>query len=305
MALSFCLCDYGDISMKKVAILYIALGRYIVFWRDFYESCERYLGNCDKHYFIWTDNTEFDYSTNPNVTVIRATRRGWPYDTLMRFHMFMGQEQALKKFDYIYFFNANMQFINPVDLTEIVPREWNDGLVAGSHPGRWGDTRQHEIDAFPYERRSESTAYIPYGTGQYYVCGAFNGGTAEAYLKMCRTLAKNVQTDLDKNIVACVDDESHLNAYMRDKNFLLCDRAYGFPEGKLKQISPIGMPMVKIISRHKDSPKYGGIAWLRGKTDKKMPNTWFTRHVMRAGARVVAIFILNRKLRQTVRSYYG
>ncbi len=291
--------------MPKVAILYIALGRYIIFWRDFYESCERYLGPCEKHYFVWTDNDQFDYCDNPNVTVIPAQRRGWPYDTLLRFHMFLEREKELKKFDYIYFFNANMQFIAPVDLAEITPREWHDGLVAGSHPGRWGDTRDGEIDSYPYERRPESTAYIPFGMGRHYVCGAFNGGTADAYLKMCRTLATNVQTDLDHNIVACVDDESHLNAYMMGKKYLLCGRAYGFPEGKLKQIPSIGMPMVKIISRHKNSPKYGGIAWLRGKTDRKMPNTWFTRRIMYPLARIVAIFLPTSKMRQKVRSYYG
>lgn len=40
---------------KKVAILYIALGRYTVFWDEFYESAEKHLLNADKHYFIWTD----------------------------------------------------------------------------------------------------------------------------------------------------------------------------------------------------------------------------------------------------------
>ncbi len=293
--------------MKKVAILYIALGRYIVFWRDFYESCERYLGPCEKHYFIWTDNQEFDYCDAPNVTVIPATRRGWPYDTLMRFEMFLGQESALKNYDYVYFFNANMEFIAPVDLAEIIPCPWHDGLVAGSHPGRWGagDTLAHEIDSFPYERRPESTAYIPFGAGRYYVCGAFNGGTSAAYLTMCKTLAQNIQTDLQHGIVARVDDESHLNAYLLNRNFRLCGRAYGFPEGKLKHIPSIGMPMVKIISRHKDSPKYGGVSWLRGKTDKKMPNNWFTRNVMRGCARVVAVFIPVRSVRQRVRTYFG
>lgn len=291
--------------MKKVAVLYIALGRYIVFWKDFYESCEKNLTPCEKHYFVWTDNTEFEYCNMPNVTVIPAKRRGWPYDTLLRFHMFMEQEKELKKFDYIYFFNANFEFINPVDLAEITPREWHDGLVAGSHPGRWGDIWANDIERFPYERRPESTAYIPVGQGRHYVCGAFNGGTSAAYLKMCKTLAKNVQTDLDNNIVACVDDESHLNAYMADKKFLLCGRAYGFPEGKLKHITTIEKPMVKIISRHKDSPKYGGVRWLRCQTDKKMPNNWFYRNVMRNVCRTVAVFIPVRKYRQKVRTYFG
>lgn len=291
--------------MKKVAILYIALGRYIVFWKEFFESCEANLAPCEKHYFVWTDNTEFEYSDLPNVTIIPAQKRGWPYDTLMRFHMFAQQEKQLKKFDYIYFFNANMKFINPVDLAEITPREWHDGLVAGIHPGRWGDIWANEVARFPYERRKESTAYIPVGGGKHYVCGAFNGGESGAFLKMCRALSKNVQKDLDNGIVAVVDDESHLNAYLANKKYLLCGRAYGFPEGKLKHVLPIEMPMVKIISRHKDSPQYGGTRWLRGQTDKKIPNNWFTRCVMQKVCRVVAMFIPIKKYRSKVRTYFG
>ena len=150
--------------MPKVAILYIALGRYIVFWRDFYESCQDKLMNCEKHYFVWTDNPDFDYANAKNVTVISAQKRGWPYDTLLRFEMFLQQEKQLKKFDFVYFFNANMQFINPTDLAEIAPAEWNDGLVAGCHPGRpWAFENP---DVLPYERREQSTAYIPYGSGK-------------------------------------------------------------------------------------------------------------------------------------------
>lgn len=37
---------------EKIAILYIALGRYGVFWKDFYRSCEKYfLSDCKKHIF--------------------------------------------------------------------------------------------------------------------------------------------------------------------------------------------------------------------------------------------------------------
>lgn len=54
----------------------------------------------------------------------------------------------------------------------IAPQEWHDGLIAGLHPGRSGDMMSHNPDKFLYERRPESTAYIPYGRGKHYVCGA-------------------------------------------------------------------------------------------------------------------------------------
>ncbi len=291
--------------MKKVAVLYIALGRYVSFWKGFYESCEKYLGSCEKEYFIWTDNNVFDYSDAKNVHVIHAQKKGWPYDTLLRFEMFLQREKELKEFDYIYFFNANMEFVNPVDLAEITPREWHDGLVAGSHPGRRGDVLSGNPDAFGYERRPESTAYVPYGKGKHYVCGAFNGGTSEAFLEMCRKLKKNIQIDLDNDIIARVDDESHLNAYLIDKKYLLCGRAYGFPEKKIKYVNPIEMAMIKIVSRHKGHPKYGGVRWLRGQTERKIPNNWFIRNVMIPGCKVVSVFIPSKKYRNKVKKYFG
>ena len=291
--------------MKKVAILYIALGRYVSFWKDFYESCEKYLNPCEKQYFVWTDNEKFDYSDAPNVHITPAQKKGWPYDTLLRFEMFLQREKELKEFDYIYFFNANMQFVNPVDLSEITPSEWHDGLVAGSHPGRRGDVFSSNPDVFGYERRSESTAFVPYGKGKHYVCGAFNGGTSDAFLKMCRKLKKNIEIDLANNIVARVDDESHLNAYLIDKEYLLCGRAYGFPEGKLKHVNTVEMPMVKVVSRHKEHPKYGGVRWLRGQSERRIPNNWFVRNVMIPGCKLVAFLMPTRKLRRRVKKYFG
>lgn len=293
--------------MKKptVAILYIALGRYICFWKDFYLSCEKHLLNCEKHYFIWTDNTDFDFSKNKNVTVVPAQKKGWPYDSLLRFEMFLEKKDELQKYDYMYFFNANMQFINDVDLSEMAPHVWNkSGLMAGIHPGSVGDIDLGKVDTYPYERRSESTAYIPLGCGKYYVCGALNGGESKAFLKMCDVLAHNIKTDMKNNINARVDDESHLNAYLYNKEFLLCGRAYLFPENKLKYLKPDALAMVKIISRHKDHPKYGGKRWLRGETDRKAPDNIFTHFLIKL-CRIISVFIPNRKMRQHVRSYFG
>ncbi|MDR2962877.1 MAG: hypothetical protein LBU90_04475 [Bacteroidales bacterium] len=261
-------------EQPKVAILYIALGRYIVFWKDFFESCEEKLLSCEKHYFIWTDcpPEELEHGNNSRVTIIPTQKRGWPYDSLMRFDMFLQKKEEILQCDYAFFFNANMMFYNPTDLSEIAPHEWNEGLVAGAHPG----LLKRKIylknpDEHSYERRAESTAYIPFGSGKHYVCGAFNGGTSKAFVHMCEVLKENVQKDLDNGIVACVDDESHLNAYMSQHNYLFLGITYGFPEKELKHLGRSGHKnMIKIISRQKSHPKYGGLKYLRGKRNTKM-----------------------------------
>lgn len=247
----------------KIACLYIATGRYTVFWKDFYLSAKKYLltpPRVQKDFFVFTDNEHIDFEENADVFKIYQKKLGWPYDTMMRFDMFLTQEEKLKEYDYIYFFNANMEFVAPVG-DEFLPDE--SGLVMGLHPGYYGK----KPDEYPYDRNPKSTAYIPYGQGKHYVQGCLNGGTSEAYLKLCHECSKMVHTDLDNNVIPKFHDESVLNKYVLDKNPLILDCRYLYPEGK--NLRPFKKD-IRILIRDKSDPKYGGHAWLRGETDTKI-----------------------------------
>lgn len=211
----------------KIAILYVATGRYIAFWEDFYKTCEEFfVTDAQKTYFVFTDAGKIYAQDNENVIKIHQEKLGWPYDTLMRFKMFLTQEEKLKEHDYIFFFNANMKFVKPVG-HEVLPDEEHCGLVAGLHPGNY----KRPIDEVPYCRNEKSLAYIPYGQGKYYVQGCLNGGTRDAYLQFCKTCMENTQKDLDNGVIAEVHDESHLNKYVLDKNILVLPCNYLYPVG--------------------------------------------------------------------------
>ena len=79
----------------KIAILYICTGKYNVFFKDFYESCEKYfLANiAEKTYFVWTD--DFTLSQEKNVNLIEKKCEGFPLDSLLRFRMFMQKKDIL------------------------------------------------------------------------------------------------------------------------------------------------------------------------------------------------------------------
>ena len=115
-------------------------------------------------------------------------------------------------------------------------------------------------DSYTYERNPKSTAYIPYGEGKYYVMGALNGGISNIYLKMCEELSRNIQIDLKNNIIALWHDESHLNKYIVDKNFLIMECNYLYPEGF---ILPEYMDNIKILMLEKENAKWGGRKYLR------------------------------------------
>lgn len=275
----------------KIAILYIATGRYTVFWKDFYKNCEKYfLPNHEKTYFIFTDSEEI--KLEKNVVKINQPYLGWPYDTLMRFDMFMKVEEQLKEFDYIYFMNATMFPVATVG-EEVLPTD-EQGLMVMYHPGYYKCDRS----TYNYDENPQSLAYIPKYKGEYYFMGCFNGGTAKAFLKLIKDLDSATKKDLEKGIIALWHDESHLNKYMLDKKPLIVTPEYGFPEGMPFNQENLAefKNNIKILIKDKGSPKYGGHAWLRGVSDKK--RTWFKHYVIKTKRKIESI--TGRKLPERI-----
>jgi len=240
--------------MFRVAILYICTGNYKIFWPGFYASAEKYLfKEQHKTYYVFTDTDSHDeiFKACQNVNIVFQQKLGWPYDTLMRFEMFHSQIDQLIKYDYIYFFNANVRFLKPIG-DDLIPPADTNGLVAVIHPGYVLDSRLF----FPYERNRKSLAYIPYYKGRHYYMGGLNGGTSKAYTQLIQTLRDNIETDLHNGIIALWHDESHLNNYLQDKSIYIKGPEYGIPEGS------IGSSSAKIIFL--DKRKLGGYEYLRG-----------------------------------------
>lgn len=214
----------------KIAILYICTGKYNQFFKGFYESCERYFltGIAEKKYFVWTD--DMTVSDAGNVELIYHECKGFPADSLFRFDMFLEIEKRLEQFDYIFFFNANMLFIDNIG-HEVLPTEEDGYLVAGISPTGYRYKKWPMF--FPYERNRKSLAYIPHNGRNYkYYMGSLNGGRAKEYLDLIRTLAANIRNDYNRGIVAMVHDESHLNCYLRTHKCLGLDTlTYVYPEG--------------------------------------------------------------------------
>lgn len=208
----------------KVAILYICTGKYNFFFKDFYESCEKYFLKdiAEVKYFVFTD--DMNLTDAENVKIIKKECKGFPMDSLLRFDMFLSLENELKDFDYTFFFNANMKFTTPIG-TEFLPEK--EGLAAVVHPGFF----RKPSFMYPYERNKKSTAYIKPKDKRYvYFMGSLNGGKTQNYLELARTCSTNTHKDLDNNIIALVHDESHLNKYLHDKECLELSPAYAYPE---------------------------------------------------------------------------
>ena len=174
--------------MKTLAILYICTGPYAVFWHDFYPNFKaNFLPDCDRTFYVFTDAAHIDYEDAPDVRRIYQKALPWPQSTMLRFDAFLGQADALQGYDYLFFANANLHCTRVIRADELLPDPAaGQSLTAVCHLPYYGKNPIFH----PYDRSGKSRASIPYSCGQYYVAGGLNGGTAAAYLALCRELTK-------------------------------------------------------------------------------------------------------------------
>lgn len=216
-------------TRKKVGVLYIATGRYIAFWKPFYENFSKnFLPECDKVFFMLTDADHIDYEENPDVMRFYQEAYEWPFSSMKRFTMFLAHEAELAQTDYLFYCNANLHCERPIHLEEIAPDGAQQHLTVVSHQHTWGkDPLFH-----PYCRDARSRAFVPYGLGTHYVAGGLNGGETSAFLDLCRELERRTEEDLAKGVIPVCHDESQINRLAAEKpeQFRVLEPAFCVPE---------------------------------------------------------------------------
>ncbi|MDD4441269.1 MAG: hypothetical protein PHX41_05175 [Kiritimatiellae bacterium] len=247
----------------NVAVLYIGIGRYTVFWDLFFDSCLRFfLPEAKKHFFYITDIPSV--GVNKLVTVVPAENCGWPMITLRRFEFFNSIRSDLAAFDYIFFFNGNAQFLRVIHPDEFLPAP-DQGIVACSR--QTGKYVERRADTFPFERNPLSQSYVPFGTIKKYHQGGIMGGLAQSFLDMVETCRNMVCADLDKGIIPVWHDESVFNKYLLTHPYRELSSHYLFAP-RMGRFWWRWNPKIKILLRDKNQHRYGGHKWLRGLSDE-------------------------------------
>lgn len=254
----------------KIGILYICTGKYTVFWKDFYLSCEKnFIKSAEKKYFVFTDAQTVDFQNeNENINIIKQDNLGWPYNTLMRYDIFNRSKNQFKDCDFVFFFNANLIFNQEINQNEFLPTG-DLNLTACIHPGYFNKNSKK----FTYDKNPKSEAYL--NDGKYYVAGGINGGKIKNFINTVEIINKKIQKDLSNNIIAIWHDESHWNKYVNEhlNEIKIISPAYLYPEGW-------DIPFEKkIIIR--DKTKYGGHDMLRGNRGNKKLKTMIIEKIKR------------------------
>lgn len=244
----------------KIAIVYIATGRYICFWEEFYKTAEKFLfKNHSKTYFLITDAQEPLFTNEKNVKKFFYPKMSWPHSALNKYEAILTARKELQEMDYVYYFNGNMIFVDEVG-DEIIPEK--EGLAICE----WANYYNAEnSDEFPYDKNPECWAYID--KGKHYFMGGLHGGRADLYIQMCEELDKYTKEDVKKGIIAQCHDESYINKYMLNKTPLVITPNYAMPQN-WKADGLKAKNKAVIVKKH--HYKYGGHAYLRGDTDKKI-----------------------------------
>lgn len=225
-------------------------GKYHLFWDEFYLSANRFFcKNSEVHYFVYTEHPINTYA-NEFVHHIYQEKLGWPYDTLKRFHLFLEKRQTLESMDYLFFFNANMEFKKEIRESEILPETKSNGLVSVLHSGFF----EHKHIP-PFEDNEKSVAYVKSNRKLDYFQGCLSGGRTKEYLAMAEEIKKMVEVDLSNSIIGKWWDESYMNKYFITHPPKALPPSFAYPQGG-KIILP-----VKILMFEKSN--FGGHDFLR------------------------------------------
>ncbi|XP_076843781.1 globoside alpha-1,3-N-acetylgalactosaminyltransferase 1-like isoform X2 [Brachyhypopomus gauderio] len=196
-----------------IATTVFALGKYVRFLKDFLESAEKhYMQGYHVHYYIFTDQPEavpmVTLGANRSLTTLKIpSSNRWQDISLGRMEKLekLIENRLANEVDYIFSLDVDSKFYGHWGAETL------GDIVAVIHPGYYSTA----CDEFPYERRPESQAYIPYGDGDYYYGGAVIGGLVKEVHKAVKTCRKQLDVDKANSIEAAWQEESHLNRVSR------------------------------------------------------------------------------------------
>lgn len=220
----------------KIGIVVISVNEvFIPYTRKMLETAKaRLFPGHEVEYLLWSDTGDW-----PGCTVFPIDPAPWPYPTLMRYHLFLQQEEKLKTFDKLLYIDADMEVVQ-----EIKADIFGEWLTCAKHP-MYALARRYIP---PYEPNPYSAAYIP-RFGQIltdggklwfdpiYAAGGLQGGATAPFLDAMWSMKRSIDRDLQNNYIAIWNDESHWNQYLSshpNDKLIVLGPDYVYPDSIIK-----------------------------------------------------------------------
>ncbi|XP_061427670.1 N-acetyllactosaminide alpha-1,3-galactosyltransferase-like [Lethenteron reissneri] len=200
----------------RVALTVFALGRYL----DKYLA--RFLTTAEKHFMVGHNVTYYAFVENASrvphieplapgrsLAMVEVEKRArWQDISMDRMKMIgdLIEGTASRSHDYIFCFDVDQHFT----------ARWGAEALGDTVALLQAWYFDQPPEAFTYERRPESVAYIAPGAGDFYYHAAVFGGRCAAVLNVTRGIYAGITRDRDAGVEALWHDESHLNRYFLD-----------------------------------------------------------------------------------------
>lgn len=172
------------------------------------------------------------------ITLIPTEPVEWPYPTLLRYNLFLQEEEKLKEYDYIFYCDIDMQFVAPVG-DEIL----GQGITAAQHP-MYALRKEYWP---PYEPSEESASYIKRPgriineNGQkrfmpLYFAGGFQGGKSDKFIEAMKECKDIIEKDLNRSYIPIWNDETAWNKYLSENPpDVVLSPSYIYPDSLIKE----------------------------------------------------------------------
>lgn len=208
---------FDVLKIQTIAVCMVATGKYIQYVEKTQKECvQKFLAPHHLEFFLFTDQTDSTPSMVGRFPVHKylIERKGFPGDTLYRYHyMDLGREK-LQHFDYIIYMDVDYAIYNRPCYTDFLVGK---GLIATKHLHNLHEKVNEKGLVGSPETNPESQACIPKGKKMTaYYAGGVQGGKASDFLKAFTDLKAQIDADDHKGIMAKWHDESHWNRYMVD-----------------------------------------------------------------------------------------
>jgi len=213
----------------KVAISFIGTGKYLDFLPKWYEFVERnFLPGVEKKILVFTDGEMNDVPENLSVHFME--HKEWPYITLERFETLLKVRNEIEECDWFIFLDADTLVVKEVNPKDIF--DDTKPYIGVHHPCAFLNMTPHNQYPGSFETNPLSTAKITEDddTSVYYQ-GCVWGGKVPEVFEMMEILSENINLDLEKEIIAKWDDESHLNKFYasRKEQVKILPSSYVYP----------------------------------------------------------------------------
>ncbi|ELV09347.1 Histo-blood group ABO system transferase [Tupaia chinensis] len=195
-----------------IGLTVFAVKKYIIFLKLFLETAETYFMVGHRvNYYIFTDQPkhvpQILLQKGRQMAILRVQSYArWQDISMHRMEVIsiFSQRRFLREVDYLVCADVDMKFNDHVGV-EIL-----SSLFGTIHPGFFWLRR----DAFPYERRPQSQAYIPQDEGDFYYMAALFGGSVPEVYRLTKACHEAMMIDEAGHIEAIWHEESHLNKYL-------------------------------------------------------------------------------------------